>query len=141
MEPLRLEIAAIRQSLHDEGVVDYQSLTEIEAAGNTEVMFEIFFFEITKTIAEMEQAMQESPKNVGRLRDALHKLMQTSANFGARKLNGAVILTIGYTDEEKIKDMEGVKEGMKHINEEFATAENRLQDYFQLLRRFFAGKI
>ncbi|KAM7256882.1 hypothetical protein ACFE04_012623 [Oxalis oulophora] len=140
MDRLHQEIATLRQSLYDDGLVN-QQFGVLDSNGIVDEIFESFFSEIPKNITEMELAMQESPKNVGRLRNALHKLTYISRNFGVKKMNNAVILTKVHIDEEIIKDIEGVKYGMQKIYQEFVTIRNRLYAYFEVQTSEFCFNI
>ncbi|KAM7258894.1 hypothetical protein ACFE04_014635 [Oxalis oulophora] len=105
MDKLLQEIADVKKSLQDEWVADTASLNSIEVSGRPLELFDVFFFETSKYITDMAQAMHESPKNVGRLHKALERIMLYSQQ---------------------------VREGMKQIKQEVDTFSNRLQDYFQL---------
>ncbi|KAM7276512.1 hypothetical protein ACFE04_018378 [Oxalis oulophora] len=59
----------------------------------------------------------------------------SSAFVGAKKVNNAIILTRGHIDEEKIKNVKGVRGGMDQIKRELATLQARLTLYFELLKR------
>ncbi|KAM7259140.1 hypothetical protein ACFE04_014881 [Oxalis oulophora] len=141
MDSLHQEIASMRQSLFDEGLVDdqFDVLEQYQDEENPHYLEEIFtlFFstEAPETVADMKQAMEESPNNVFKLRDALHKLKGSSASVGAKKVNNAIILTRGHIDEEKIKNVKGVRGGMDQIKRELATLQARLTPYFELLKR------
>ncbi|KAF3442976.1 hypothetical protein FNV43_RR16894 [Rhamnella rubrinervis] len=113
-KPLRQQIASMRQSLFDEGILDnhYMQLENLEDNDNpnfAEEVMSLYCRDSTKIIASLHQALEKpGPLDVNKLDKLLHQLKGGSAR---------------------------TKSMFQQLQKEHDTLRARIEPYFQLLRQ------
>ncbi|KAM7277364.1 hypothetical protein ACFE04_019230 [Oxalis oulophora] len=140
MEKLRGQIADMKKSLFDEGLLNDQ-FEEIEKLQDSddprfaEDIFTVFFNESSTRIASIETGIEDTSQNFTMLQDALSKLHSSSCQIGAKNVYTAVNHATGYLGEGNIEDVEGFKEACQKIKPELDTLQARIKPYFELSKQ------
>ncbi|KAK9947811.1 hypothetical protein M0R45_003414 [Rubus argutus] len=134
---LRQQLATMRQSFFDEGILDkhYVQVEELEDKDNphfAEEVMTMFFRDSTKLIATVEHALEKSACDLPKMDKYLHQLKGSSSSVGASKVWSAInklreILKDG--------DIERFKTQFLCLRDEHEKLKGNLEPYFQLLRQ------
>ncbi|WCJ42562.1 hypothetical protein M5689_023362 [Euphorbia peplus] len=132
---LRHQIANMRQSFFDEGILDryFVQLEQLEGPDDpdfVEEIFTIFFHDTTIMIGEIEQQLDMDPPNVKRVERLLHHIKINASNLGTIKIKQKVVsMRICL----KARNILGAWQEFRLIRDEYETVKMRLQAYFQLI--------
>ncbi|KAE8660794.1 Phosphatase 2C family protein isoform 1 [Hibiscus syriacus] len=129
----RQQIAALRQSFFDEGILDEQftELEQLEEKGNPSFLqqvFTMYFNDSTTVLDTVEQALGEI--DVVKLEHVLHKFKGSSASVGAKKVVNEIIKTRRLLGEG---NLEGAKVAFQELRKEYENLKAMLEHYFQQL--------
>ncbi|XP_062148766.1 histidine-containing phosphotransfer protein 4-like [Alnus glutinosa] len=135
INPLQQQIAAMKQSLLAEEILDYEflrleRLADKDTPNIVEEIFTLYFSDSPKVIASLEQALEELHFDYATVDRYLHRLKGSSMTIGANKV---AIQTNQALECCNKGDMEGCKAAVGRIKQEHNTLKNRLQPYFQLI--------
>ncbi|XVF88626.1 hypothetical protein PTKIN_Ptkin19aG0066000 [Pterospermum kingtungense] len=136
-KPLREQIAAMRQSFFDEGILDEQftQLEQLESKDNpnfVEEVLTLYFRDSSTMLATMEQTMDAVPVDFPTVERVLHKLKGCCVSIGASK----VLIEINKMRELcQERNVEGAKAAFKELQKEQDTLKAKLEPYFQQLRQ------
>ncbi|OMO58292.1 hypothetical protein COLO4_34753 [Corchorus olitorius] len=134
---LRDQIAAMRQSFFDEGILDSQftQLEQLEDRDNpnfVEEVLTLYFRDSANLLATVEQTMETEPTDVAKVDRILHQLKGSSASIGANKVRNEVIKTRELWQQG---NQEGAKAAFLELRQEHGTFKAKLEPYFQQLRQ------
>ncbi|XP_057968214.1 pseudo histidine-containing phosphotransfer protein 5-like [Malania oleifera] len=135
--PLRQQVARIRQSLFDEGLVDKQfvQLEQLEDSNNPNFVEEIvtmFFRDSTKLFATVDEALSKTPLDIRKLERFVHQFKGSSASIGACKLRMECDELREYC---KQRNVEGCKASFERMKGHHEALRNKLEAYFQMARQ------
>ncbi|KAM6583271.1 hypothetical protein CsatB_010273 [Cannabis sativa] len=137
--PLRQQIANMRQSLFDEKMLDehYLIVEQLEDKNNpnfAEDIMAIFNQDSTQLIANLEQALEkEKPHHDFIVMEKqLYQLAGSSASVGANQVSIEVDNMRKCTREH---DIERMKTTLQQVKKEHEKLRGRIEPYFQLLRQ------
>ncbi|XP_038889359.1 pseudo histidine-containing phosphotransfer protein 2-like [Benincasa hispida] len=133
---LRQEIAAMRQSFFNDGILSEQ-FVQVEQLGDDDPHFlerllTVYFRESTQSIAALENALELPSCNLRTLERPFHKFKGASASIGAVKVTREIDLAIQACRDD---DVDGAKAAVERINNEYVILRRRLGDYFQIMRQ------
>ncbi|CAL9027791.1 unnamed protein product [Prunus brigantina] len=136
--PLRQQVASMRQSLFDEEILDKQfmqmeQLEDVDNPNFAEEVMTLYIRDSTKLIATVEQALERPPYDVNKLDKSLHQLKGSSASVGANKV---WIETNQMRESIKAGDLESrTKAQLQLIKLAHETLRGKVEPYFRLVRQ------
>ncbi|KAF4362147.1 hypothetical protein F8388_023999 [Cannabis sativa] len=88
---MRRQIAAMRQSLFDQGFLDEQfiQLEELQDDANPNFVEEVatlYYRDSSRLIYNLDQALEKSPLDFNKLDNYMHQLKGSSTSIGAKKV-------------------------------------------------------
>ncbi|RXH74627.1 hypothetical protein DVH24_029348 [Malus domestica] len=134
---LREQVAAMRQSLFDEEILDKQfvQMEELEDVHNpnfAEELMTLYFRDSSKLLVSVEKALERPPYDANKLDKFLHQLKGSSASVGANKV---WIETNKMREALKAEDVERIKNQFQLVKRAHKTLKGKLEPYFHLLRQ------
>ncbi|XP_038699523.1 pseudo histidine-containing phosphotransfer protein 2-like [Tripterygium wilfordii] len=132
------EIAAIRQSFFDEGIIDQaqfemlEGLADAEEPNFVEEVMKLFINDSKKQIDSVEQLMRTPIIDSDEIDDILYQLKGSSASTGTIKIRNEVVKTRSYLEQGNI---EGSKVAFEDLKIEHAIVKAKLESYFQVLKQ------
>ncbi|CAB4288378.1 unnamed protein product [Prunus armeniaca] len=135
--PLRQQVASMRQSLFDEEILDKQfmqmeQLEDVDNPNFAEEVMTLYIRDSTKLIATVEQALERTPYDVNKLDKSLHQLKGSSASVGANKVWSE---TNQMRESIKAGDLERTKAQLQLIKLAHETLRGKVEPYFHLVRQ------
>ncbi|KAG5255451.1 histidine-containing phosphotransfer protein [Salix suchowensis] len=135
---LRQQLSIMRQSLFDEGILDYEQVSYLETLENEddpdfiENIFTLFLRDSSRYIDSIEKALETSPIDYPVMEIMMYRLKGSSASIGASKINGETnILRKLFHDG----DMESGKASLQKLKAEHATFKEKLAVYVGMLKQ------
>ncbi|XP_028756197.1 histidine-containing phosphotransfer protein 4 [Neltuma alba] len=133
----RRQIAAMKQSLFDQGYLDEQfiQLEELQDDANPNFVEEIvtlFYRDSSRLMSNLEQALERNPLEFNRLDSMMHQFKGSSSSIGAKKVKAECTLFREYC---RAGNAEGCKRSFQQLKREYATLRKKLEAYFQQARQ------
>ncbi|KAL0004087.1 hypothetical protein SO802_011648 [Lithocarpus litseifolius] len=132
---LQQQIASMRQSFFDEGIINRDRFIQLENMPNSDfvnIAIKAYFKDSPKAINDIENALEAKPLNVTELDRCLQIFKDGSDCIGASKV---------ITEINKIKfccydnDMERSRAAFAMMQLEYITLKSKLETYLELLRQ------
>ncbi|KAM3684994.1 hypothetical protein ACJW30_11G083200 [Castanea mollissima] len=136
---LQQQIASMRQSLFDEGLLNEQfiELEKLEDASDPNFvkdLINVFLTDSLKNVIGIEESLQylkaDEPFNITELGKFLQQLQGNCLGIGAKKV---LIEVEKMLQCHEAGDMEGAKTILPTMKQEYNNLENKLEAYFELL--------
>ncbi|XP_059431671.1 uncharacterized protein LOC132165201 [Corylus avellana] len=133
LNSLLQQIATVKQTLFDEGILNSQflGLEQLDDNDNPsflEQVFTVYFSESPKVIATIEEALEEQVCDFATVNTFLHGVKGSTLSIGATK---ATIQINQAVECFYKRDIKGCKAAIRRVKEENNTLTNRLQVYLQ----------
>ncbi|KAJ0099973.1 pseudo histidine-containing phosphotransfer protein 2-like [Pistacia vera] len=134
---LLLQIAAMRQALFDEGILDkhFTYLENLEENGNPNFVEDttgLFFRDSANMLATIERTLENTPVDFMKLDKCFYQLKGSSGSIGAIRLKNEVNRTREYCEQG---NLEAAKAAFQQLRNEHNILRARLDSYLQLLRQ------
>ncbi|EOY26928.1 Signal transduction histidine kinase [Theobroma cacao] len=135
--PMRRQLAIMRQSLFDQGYLDEQfiQLEELQDDANPNFVEEVvtlYYRDSARIILNLEQALERKPFDFNKLDGLMHQFKGSSSSIGAKKVKAECTLFREYC---KSGNGEGCTRAFQQLKREYATLKRKLEAYFQLARQ------
>ncbi|KAB2008031.1 hypothetical protein ES319_D10G070700v1 [Gossypium barbadense] len=135
--PIRMQLAIMRQSLFDQGHVDEQfvQLEELQDDANPNFVEEVvtlYYRDSARIILNIEQALERKPFDFGKLDAYMHQFKGSSSSIGAKKVKAESTL---FRECCKSGNGEGCMRSFQQLKKEYATLRKKFGAYFQLARQ------
>ncbi|RDX61098.1 Histidine-containing phosphotransfer protein 4, partial [Mucuna pruriens] len=134
----RRQVAAMKQSLFDQGLLDEQfiQLEELQDDANPNFVEEIVtlhYRDSSRLISSIEQALKEkNPLDFNKLDTLMHQFKGSSSSIGAKKVKAECNLFREYC---RAGNTEGCMRSFQQLKKEYAALRKKLEAYFQLARQ------
>ncbi|KAF7843398.1 histidine-containing phosphotransfer protein 4-like [Senna tora] len=134
----RRQIAAMKQSLFDQGYLDEQfiQLEELQDDANPNFVEEIvtlYYRDSSRLISNIEQAIREkNPLDFNKLDNIMHQFKGSSSSIGAKKVKAESTLFREYC---RAGNGEGCIKSFQQLKKEHALLRKKLEAYFQMARQ------
>ncbi|MED6158609.1 Histidine-containing phosphotransfer protein 4 [Stylosanthes scabra] len=134
----RRQVAAMKQSLFDQGLLDEQfiQLEELSDDANPNFVEEIvtlYYRDSSRLISSIEQALKERhPLDFNKLDTLMHQFKGSSSSIGAKKVKAECTLFREYC---RTGNAEGCMKSFQQLKKEYASLRKKLEAYFQLARQ------
>ncbi|KAK8641841.1 hypothetical protein V6N13_011214 [Hibiscus sabdariffa] len=135
--PMRRQLAIMRQSLFDQGYLDEQfiELEELQDDANPNFVEEVvtlYFRDSARLILNIQQALERKPFDFNKLDGYMHQFKGSSSSIGANKVKAESTLFREYC---RSANAEGCLRAFQQLKKEYATLRKKLEAYFQLARQ------
>ncbi|XP_068478229.1 histidine-containing phosphotransfer protein 4-like isoform X2 [Phaseolus vulgaris] len=130
----RRQVAAMKQSLFDQGLLDEQfiQLEELQDDANPNFVEEIVtlhYRDSSRLISSIEQALKErNPLDFNKLDTLMHQFKGSSSSIGAKKVKAECNLFREYC---RVGNAEGCMRSFQQLKKEYAALRKKLEAYFQ----------
>ncbi|XP_031255777.1 histidine-containing phosphotransfer protein 4-like [Pistacia vera] len=136
-QQLRRQLAAMRQSLFDQGYLDEQfiQLEELQDDANPSFVEEVvtlYYRDSARLITSIDQALEKSPLDFNKLDGHMHQFKGSSSSIGAKKVKAE---STQFREYCKAGNGEGSRRTFQQLKKEYATLKKKLEAYFQLARQ------
>ncbi|GLT48514.1 hypothetical protein SLA2020_221350 [Shorea laevis] len=136
-DPSRQQIAAMRQSFFDEGILDehfsqLEDLVDEDCPNFAEEVITLFYRDTTKLLDKIEKLLEQYPDEFPWIDKCLHQLKGTSASIGAIKIQAEASKIREFC---KQGNLEEAMASFKQLRVEHDTLKAKLEPYFQLMRQ------
>ncbi|XP_057985437.1 pseudo histidine-containing phosphotransfer protein 2-like [Hevea brasiliensis] len=136
-DPLRQQIATMKQSLLDEGTVEshffhLEQLQSPEDPNFLERAIGLLYTDSMKVTNDMERLLENHPVDFAAIIRLVQQLRGMSASLGAQKVKERVLALLGNCEEGHV---ERSKASLQVLKLELGTLKARLDPYFQLVRQ------
>ncbi|XP_061359152.1 histidine-containing phosphotransfer protein 4 [Gastrolobium bilobum] len=133
----RRQVAAMKQSLFDQGHLDEQfiQLEELQDDANPNFVEEIvtlYYRDSSRLISNMEQTLERNPLDFNKLDTIMHQFKGSSSSIGAKKVKAECTLFREYC---RTGNAEGCRKSFQQMKKEYAALRKKLETYFQLARQ------
>ncbi|KAL5576921.1 hypothetical protein UlMin_018620 [Ulmus minor] len=133
----RRQIAGMRQSLFDQGLVDEQfvQLEELQDDANPNFVEEVatlYYRDSSRLIQNLDQALEKSPLDFNKLDNYMHQLKGSSSSIGAKKVKAECTHFKEYC---RTANREGCMRSFQQLKKEYALLKKKLEAYFQMARQ------
>ncbi|GMY36163.1 pseudo histidine-containing phosphotransfer protein 2-like [Fagus crenata] len=132
---LQQQIASMRQSLFDEGILDEQfnqleNFEDDRAPDHVDSIINIYFS--TKYFEVMEQALEETPVDIATLSSCLQTFKGSSVSIGAKSVTIEIDKMLQCY---RIRDIEASRAAVQSMKQAYNTLQNKLEAYLELRRQ------
>ncbi|KAK2425247.1 Histidine-containing phosphotransfer protein 4 [Trifolium repens] len=133
----RRQLAAMKQSLFDQGHLDEQfiQLEELQDDANPNFVEEIvtlYYRDSSRLISSLEQTLERNPLDFNKLDTIMHQFKGSSSSIGAKKVKAESTLIREYC---RTGNAEGCRKSFQQMKKEYVALRKRLENYFQLARQ------
>ncbi|KAI4355585.1 hypothetical protein L6164_004343 [Bauhinia variegata] len=133
----RRQVAAMKQSLFDQGYLDEQfiQLEELSDDANPNFVEEIvilYYRDSSRLVSSIEQTLERSPLDFNKLESLLHQFKGSSSSIGAKKVKAECTLLGEYC---RAGNAEGCTRSFQQLKKEYSVLRKKLEAYFQLARQ------
>ncbi|KAK4593561.1 hypothetical protein RGQ29_017610 [Quercus rubra] len=135
---LQQQIASMRQSLFDEGILDRQHFIQVEYLEDgddpnfVKDYIGVYLSDSLKNINAIEQALEAKSLDVVELEKCLELLKDDCLNIGDQKVADEVEKMLQCC---KGADMEGARTALSTVKQEYNTLRSKLEAYHELLEQ------
>ncbi|KAF3450690.1 hypothetical protein FNV43_RR06779 [Rhamnella rubrinervis] len=134
---LQRQIAVMRQSLFDQGLVDEQfvQLEELQDDANPNFVEEVatlYYRDSSRLIHNIDQALMKRPLDFHKLDSYMHQLKGSSSSIGAKKVNAECNQFREYC---QIGSAEGCVRSFQQLKKEYGALKKKIEAYFQMVRQ------
>ncbi|KAI5651236.1 hypothetical protein M9H77_37241 [Catharanthus roseus] len=131
------QLAAMRRALFDQGYLDDQfiQLEELQDDANPNFVEEVvtlFYRESTRSIQNIEHALETTPYDFVKLDNYMHQFRGSSSSIGAKKVRYECTQ---FRDYCKARNAEGCRRSFHQLKREYSTLRKKLEAYFQFARQ------
>ncbi|XP_061358389.1 histidine-containing phosphotransfer protein 4-like isoform X2 [Gastrolobium bilobum] len=131
------QVAAMKQSLFDQGLLDEQftQLEELQDDANPNFVEEVVtlhYRDSSRLISNIEQALERNPPDFNKLDTLMHQFIGSSSSIGAKKVKAECNMFRGYCNAG---NAEGCMKSFQQMKKEYAALRKKLEAYFQLVRQ------
>ncbi|XP_022721107.1 histidine-containing phosphotransfer protein 4-like isoform X2 [Durio zibethinus] len=135
--PMRRQLAIMRQALFDQGYLDEQfiQLEELQDDANPNFVEEVvtsYYRDSARLILKIEQALERKPFDFNKLDGYMHQFKGSSSSIGAKKVKAESTL---FREHCNSGNGEGCVRAFQQLKQEYATLKKKLEAYFQLARQ------
>ncbi|KAE8656988.1 Histidine-containing phosphotransfer protein 4 [Hibiscus syriacus] len=135
--PVRSQLAIMRQSLFDEGHLDEQfiELEELQDDANPNFAEEVvtsYFRDSARLIQNIHHSLEGKPFDFNKLDDYMHQFKGSSSSIGAKKVKAESTLFREYC---RSGNAQGCVRAFQQLKKEYTTLRNKLEAYFHLARQ------
>ncbi|KAJ4718039.1 Histidine phosphotransfer protein [Melia azedarach] len=137
-QQLRRQLAAMRQSLFDQGYLDEQfiQLEELQDDANPNFVEEVvtlYYRDSARLLSSIEQALEKSNTlDFNKLDTYMHQFKGSSSSIGAKKLKAECTQIREYC---KAGNGDGCVKTFQQLKRDYATLKKKLESYFQVARQ------
>ncbi|XP_030957174.1 pseudo histidine-containing phosphotransfer protein 2-like [Quercus lobata] len=134
---LQQQIASMRQSLFDEGIIDRDRFIQLETMTNPDfvnIVIEAYFKDSPKAINDIENALEANPLNVTELDRCLHIFKDGNDCIGASKVI-TEINNIKFFCYDKDMERSKSRAALVTMQQEYIILKSKLEAYLALLRQ------
>ncbi|XP_058759169.1 histidine-containing phosphotransfer protein 4-like [Vicia villosa] len=133
----RRQVAAMKQSLFDQGLLDEQfiQLEELQDDANPNFVEEIvtlYYRDSSRLISNLEQTLERNPLDFNKLDTIMHQFKGSSSSIGAKKVKAESTLIREYC---RTGNAEGCRKSYQQMKKEYVALRKKLENYFQLARQ------
>ncbi|XP_004486784.1 histidine-containing phosphotransfer protein 4 [Cicer arietinum] len=133
----RRQLAAMKQSLFDQGHLDEQfiQLEELQDDANPNFVEEIvtlYYRDSSRLITNLEQTLERNPLDFNKLDTIMHQFKGSSSSIGAKKVKAECTLFREYC---RTGHAEGCRKSFQQMKKEYVALKKKLENYFQLARQ------
>ncbi|KAJ0964793.1 hypothetical protein J5N97_025931 [Dioscorea zingiberensis] len=138
---LKRQATSMKQNLFDQGYLDEQfyQLEELQddvSPNFVEEVVSLFFKDSSRLMANIEQALENNPRDFNKLDSYMQQFKGSSSSIGASKLKSECIQFHEKCGEENI---EGCTRSFQKVKREHGILKKKLEAYFQLMRQVGPG--
>ncbi|CAL5199949.1 unnamed protein product [Lathyrus oleraceus] len=133
----RRQVAAMKQSLFDQGLLDEQfiQLEELQDDANPNFVEEIvtlYYRDSSRLISNLEQTLERNPLDFNKLDTIMHQFKGSSSSIGAKKVKAESSQIREYC---RTGNAEGCRKSYQQMKKEYVALRKKLENYFQLARQ------
>ncbi|XP_057457439.1 histidine-containing phosphotransfer protein 4-like [Lotus japonicus] len=133
----RRQVAAVKQSLFDQGHLDEQfiQLEELQDDANPNFVEEIvtlYYRDSSRLVSSLEHTLERNPVDFNKLDTIMHQFKGSSSSIGAKKVKAECTLFSQYC---KAGNAEGCRKSFQQMKKEYSALRKKLETYFQLARQ------
>ncbi|OIW16939.1 hypothetical protein TanjilG_00137 [Lupinus angustifolius] len=134
----RRQVAAMKQALFDQGLLDEQfiQLEELQDAANpnfAEEIVTLYYRDSSRLIVNIEQALKErNGLDFNKLDNIMHQFKGSSSSIGAKKVKAECTM---FRECCRARNAEGCMRSFQQLKKEYAALRKKLEAYFQLARQ------
>ncbi|KAK7271941.1 hypothetical protein RJT34_28224 [Clitoria ternatea] len=133
----RRQLAAMRQSLFDQGHLDEQfiQLEELQDDANPNFVEEIvtlYYRDSSRLTSSLEQTLERNPLDYNKLDTIMHQFKGSSSSIGAKKVKAECTMFREYC---RAGNAEGCRKSFQQMMKEYSALRKKLETYFQLARQ------
>ncbi|URE22636.1 histidine-containing phosphotransfer protein [Musa troglodytarum] len=132
---LQRQLASMKKNLFDQGYLDEQfnQLEELQDESSPNFVEEVvtlFFRDSSRLMANIDQALEQCPRDFHRLHKLLHRLKGSASSIGAAKMKNECTSFGEFCSEE---NLEGCPRSFQKVKKEHTILRQKLESYFQSL--------
>ncbi|CAL0326022.1 unnamed protein product [Lupinus luteus] len=134
----RRQVAAMKQALFDQGLLDeqYIQLEELQDAANpnfAEEIVTLYYRDSSRLIANIDQALKErNGLDFNKMDNIMHQFKGSSSSIGAKKVKAECTV---FRECCRARNAEGCMRSFQQLKKEYAALRKKLESYFQLARQ------
>ncbi|THU47378.1 hypothetical protein C4D60_Mb09t14860 [Musa balbisiana] len=134
---LHRQLASMKKNLFDQGYLDEQfyQLEELQDESSPNFVEEVvtlFFRDSSRSMANIDEALQQCPRDFHRLDKFLHRLKGSASSIGAAKMKNECTRLREFCSEE---NLDGCLRSFQKVKNDHTILRQKLENYLQLLRQ------